>query len=109
MNADNIMRLWARIRPVRMKYKPVPIKIALVPLRKAFRAGRELGVILFLSRWFRPAGHQAAGFVLRRLATRNDSTNITSVNSASTARLALSGSPVEADPGNSRERNASVP
>src|SRR5271157_2912136 len=51
----------------------------------------------------------AAGFVVRRLATRNDRANITSVNSASTAKLALSEKPVEADPGKSSERRASVP
>src|SRR5271157_2507385 len=53
--------------------------------------------------------HQAAGLVVRRLATRNDSENITSVNNASTAKLTLSDRSVEADPGNSSERNASVP
>src|SRR6185369_16354234 len=53
--------------------------------------------------------HQAAGLVVRRFATRNDSANITSVNSASTAKLPPSDRSVEAEPGKSSERSASVP
>src|SRR5271157_4469213 len=106
---DSIIRLWASTRPLRMKYKPVPIKTALVPLRKAFSAGKKVGLISLHYTGSQPARHQAAGFVVRRLATRNDSANITSVNSDSTAKLAPSERPVEADPAKSSERKASVP
>src|ERR1019366_3781061 len=53
--------------------------------------------------------HQVAGLVVRRLATRNEKANMIKVNSASTAKLTPSGRPVEAEPGKSSERNASVP
>src|ERR1035438_6044910 len=42
--------------------------------------------------------HQATGLVVRRLATRNEKANMTKVNSPSTAKLAPSGRPVEAEP-----------
>ena len=48
--------------------------------------------------------HQAAGLVVRRFAIKNDSANITRVNSPSTAKLPLSERSVDADCGNSSAR-----